>query len=378
MNDRGRIVFVTSSAGIWGAERSLISIARGCFLQGVEVSLICSNPELERLWRSEINDYVIISPLNGRGMVLFSRLSILISALRQEPPTAFVSFQAQLVPYLQLTRLRWPIKRPRLILDLHDVFTSSGGRRKLRAVARMTDHVIAVSEFAARQVRDIVRTDVVWRPVRPVSTRSRSQNEKILLGMIGRIDRVKEIGFAIRAASLAAEVIGGFVLRGAPYEEDDEYLQEMLGLGASLLGPLFKYDGVVKPERLFDEIDILVFANRGEPSGRVIAEAQASGLAVIAPDSGGAAEFVIDGVTGVLYGAGSASELAEKIRSLSLNRGLISSIGDNARLFAAGHYEELSQSARYADVVTGRDSAVGASSREFRASRMRRRKGIDE
>jgi glycosyltransferase involved in cell wall biosynthesis len=54
-----------------------------------------------------------------------------------------------------------------------------------------------------------------------------------------------------------------------------------------------------QPWRLYPEFDLVVhFSTRPEPFGRVIAEAMASGVPVIAADAGGPREIVEDGVTG--------------------------------------------------------------------------------
>jgi glycosyltransferase involved in cell wall biosynthesis len=54
-----------------------------------------------------------------------------------------------------------------------------------------------------------------------------------------------------------------------------------------------------EPWRLYPEFDLVVhFSTRPEPFGRVIAEAMASGVPVIAADAGGPREIVEDGVTG--------------------------------------------------------------------------------
>ena len=69
-----------------------------------------------------------------------------------------------------------------------------------------------------------------------------------------------------------------------------------------------------EPWRLYPEFDLVVhFSTRPEPFGRVIAEALASGVPVIAADAGGPREIVEDGVTGWRVRPGDVQALAAKM-----------------------------------------------------------------
>ena len=67
-----------------------------------------------------------------------------------------------------------------------------------------------------------------------------------------------------------------------------------------------------EPWRLYPEFDLVVhFSTRPEPFGRVIVEAMASGVPVIAADAGGPREIVEDGVTGWLAPPRDVRKLSE-------------------------------------------------------------------
>jgi len=71
-----------------------------------------------------------------------------------------------------------------------------------------------------------------------------------------------------------------------------------------------------EPWRLYPEFDLVVhFSLRPEPFGRVITEAMASGVPVIAADAGGPREIVEDGVTGWRVPAGDVIALSERMIS---------------------------------------------------------------
>jgi len=68
------------------------------------------------------------------------------------------------------------------------------------------------------------------------------------------------------------------------------------------------------------ELDVLVHTSRiAEPFGQVVIEGMGAGLCVIAADSGGPAEIITDGVDGLLYQTGSASDLARVLASVAID-----------------------------------------------------------
>lgn len=101
--------------------------------------------------------------------------------------------------------------------------------------------------------------------------------------------------------------------------------------------------------------DVFVLPSRAEALGLTIIEAMSCGLPVVASNAGGIPEVVEDGVSGLLFEAGNADALAEKLASL---------LGDpalRARLGVAGaarakqrfsvHAQAQSYLAYYADVT---------------------------
>lgn len=74
--------------------------------------------------------------------------------------------------------------------------------------------------------------------------------------------------------------------------------------------------------------DIFAFTGAEETYGNVVAEAMASGLPVVAPNSGGVMDLVEPGETGLLYNSESREELLECVRKLATDMALSKRMGE--------------------------------------------------
>jgi glycosyltransferase involved in cell wall biosynthesis len=85
--------------------------------------------------------------------------------------------------------------------------------------------------------------------------------------------------------------------------------------------------------------DVLLFPSTGpEALARMVQEAMACGLAVIGSDTGGTPEIVLDNQTGLLFEAGNASALAEKIALLVQDAEMCRRLGGNGRLLVEDRF----------------------------------------
>ncbi len=110
-----------------------------------------------------------------------------------------------------------------------------------------------------------------------------------------------------------------------------------------------------EPWKLYPEFDLVVhFSTRPEPFGRVVAEAMACGVPVIAAGAGGPAEILEHGVTGWLTKPGDVPELSERlVAALS---------SDPAPMRAAARERALAKFSadRFAEEVAGVLTATAA------------------
>ena len=190
-----------------------------------------------------------------------------------------------------------------------------------RALRRVNATVVACCRFAAVPIADYVseeRLHIVENGVAEAPERAGSGNMRI--GMVGRISPEKgQIEFLqvarqiVRAFPLYRFVIAGDVLfedaRADSYHR--RVRREAEGLPVELLG---WRDDVYD---VMQQLDILVVPSIQEPGmPRVVLEAQACGVPIIAFATGGIPEALTHGETGFLINPPTANELAAKLLAL--------------------------------------------------------------
>jgi lipopolysaccharide heptosyltransferase II len=144
------------------------------------------------------------------------------------------------------------------------------------------------------------------------------RKEEFNVGIIGRVTPIKGHLYFIKAAAKAARAIPRlkiFIVGDAPgskeaYKEQLQVLVRRLGLWNSteFLGTQRDIPEILK------HLDLLVLATTThEAFGRVIVEAQASGVPVVATRVGGVIDIIEDGKTGLLVSPADANSMAEAI-----------------------------------------------------------------
>jgi glycosyltransferase involved in cell wall biosynthesis len=89
---------------------------------------------------------------------------------------------------------------------------------------------------------------------------------------------------------------------------------------------------IAKPYYVLKETDVLVVCSKKEAFGRVIVEGMLSKKPVIATKVGGILEIITDGINGLLYNPGDHMELVEKLKFLFENK-------DKAEIYAKNGYD---------------------------------------
>jgi lipopolysaccharide heptosyltransferase II len=164
----------------------------------------------------------------------------------------------------------------------------------------------------------------------------RQQKKEYSIGIIGRITPIKGHIYLIRAISKVARILPNIKLYiiGKPPSEKPKYKQELetlvkrLGLSQHIE---FSGDSDNVPEVL-KNLDLLVVPSIGEETfGRVIIEAQAAGVPVIASRIGGIVDIIRENENGILVNPKDYNGIADAILKVIKDKDLQKRLSAKAR-----------------------------------------------
>ena len=383
-----RVLLVTSSARIGGAERHVAALASGLARRGHEVRVLCTpGGWLGDALRAE-DITVVESPMQGRGG--WRTLRLLWQLLRTSETSVVHSHLTGAAYYASFIAL---MRRVPMIASVHNVTgaayrsTSAGQRPKRRFalpknadwifhfVARHGGTLVAVSDF----VRDLLLQDgipeerirVIYNgtefadsEVPPPDGSVRGElgipQESLLVGTVGRVRPEK-------GQLLAVEAFGGL-----PPELRDRARLVFIGAVDPSFAPVIRdaikshhlEDRVIMTGvredvgRLLSAVDIVLHPSGAEACPLAVLEAMALGKPVVATRVGGLVNVISQGDDGFLVESDAAA-LASALERLLNDPEERRRMGLAARQTAAerfslsrmiSNYEELYASQQYASV----------------------------
>lgn len=340
-SEAARLVFVSAARQSWGAEQSMYAIAAGAKRRGIGVELLCFEGTIANDWFAAVGTPAREIPYNGlhRSAKLTENRQLWTAYFSIAKPYDRVAIFTY---YLAVgsVAVRTFLGRGILFsLDLHDNLRGAKGRMLLRMSLAGIHRVICCSQYTASQLA-VLGTRV---PAKAVSLhgpaegldvrRDTSANDRLRVCIAGRIISEKRHDLVIAAVAR----LGGtarLILRGTGDGSVHDNSTDVLRDARDQLGDSFSYEGKVPPEHVLDDVDVMVVANGQEPMGRTVLEAQLSGVLAVVPDTGGAAELVRDGHTGLVFRAGDANSLAEALGRVNGDPDLMQRIREQARSHA--------------------------------------------
>lgn len=226
-----------------------------------------------------------------------------------------------------------------------------------RALSSTCTAAVCVSQAVARHLPAGAPAHVLYNGVRLEDFR-RSRDEAgqalrtswgmpadaFLVGQVARLAPWKGQQAVIEAAAqvLAAlpqarvAIVGGDIFADqGPYRRELQALIETLGLSSAVVLTGHRED----VGHILAAFDVLVHASHDEPFGRILVEAGAAGLPVVAFADGAVPEIIVHEQTGLLVPAGDSAALAAGLRRLAENPALSRRLGAQAQQHIAAHFE---------------------------------------
>jgi len=156
------------------------------------------------------------------------------------------------------------------------------------------------------------------------------------IGMISRITPLKGHLDFIRAVSKVSRVANNLkvYIVGNRKSAKEAYLKEieLLIKRHSLRGVIEFLDDTANVPLILSKLDVLVSANsEQEAFGRIIIEAQSSGVPCVATNVGGIPEIIEDGKTGLLCERSNPADIAKKVLTFYRDMSLRNKFAENAR-----------------------------------------------
>jgi glycosyltransferase involved in cell wall biosynthesis len=191
-----------------------------------------------------------------------------------------------------------------LVFHSHSVVTQTAASQIAGRFIRWADaRVLASSRFASSWLKPFVaedRLDIVYNGIRSANTPPRTRRSYSRFAVLGRIAPEKGQLTFVRAAKIASEMVPEltFTITGAPVFGNQEYMDQV----RNAAGPhVVFHDWTENISEFFADIDVLVVPSEAvDANPRVIPEAYAAGVPVIAFDSGGIGELLEHNETGTL------------------------------------------------------------------------------
>jgi glycosyltransferase involved in cell wall biosynthesis len=233
-------------------------------------------------------------------------------------------------------------------------------------VAYFSDHaaqIIAMSDYIAEVFRQhgcknisVIPDGVDLTPYqtgdsRNLRARLKVNETDLLIGMVAGLNSTwKQHDVFVKAAAIAAKqnpdlrfvILGGKSPARArfPYDTVKRYADEITRLAEKLFpdGRLQILEHVPDPPDIMRSLDVLVHPCDVEPFGRIGIEAMAAGTPVIGATTGGIAETVTDGKTGLLVTPKDEHAFAEAILRLASDANLRSTLGSAGKIRVQGRY----------------------------------------
>jgi glycosyltransferase involved in cell wall biosynthesis len=332
-----KLLFLIRSLNVGGAERQLLTLVDSLDRQKYDPFVVTFYSEGNLLPEFAKKGIRIISAQKSGRWDVFGFLKRLLAIIRTENPDILIAYLVAanilcilLKPFLDHTKIIISIRHSFIRKEDYDRMSNLMYWFEDR-IARFSDAIIINSFVGASQARArgipvekivVIPNGIdtsVFIPDNTLRTKKRSElgygAKETVIGMVGRLDPVKDHGTLIKAAAMLVptnENVRFLIVGDGPRDYTEKIRQEISGL--KLEDVFLIIPAETNPVQIYNALDICVSASIGEGFSNVIAEAMSCEVPCVVTDVGDSGMIV--GKTGLVVPPGDAFKLADAISEL--------------------------------------------------------------
>ena len=362
MNIMNNIVFLHSSSELYGSDRSLLNLVKNLDKDKFNITVILpeDGPLVDKINSFDnveviINELAVLRRKNlslsgmSKYFIELIRSIKFINNLIKEKSIDIVYTNTSVI---FVGGISAKICKVKSVWHIREIIKSKYERFIVSKIVNIfSDYIIANSKATAEAIsknKDKVKVvynaidieknsglediDEVYKEVAATIVRS---NNKIKIGMAGRINRWKGQKLFVDMAKLVSEENDNveFLIAGDVYKGEDYILDNLKGyiLESGVKDKIGLLGQVDNMSNFYKKLDIFVLPSiQPEPFGLVVIEAMNNKLPVVATNHGGPVEIIDNNIDGFLVDYKDAREMAQVVNKLIKDKELRNYISANA------------------------------------------------
>ena len=362
MNIMNNIVFLHSSSELYGSDRSLLNLVKNLDKDKFNITVILPDdgPLVDKINSFDnveviINELAVLRRKNlslsgmSKYFIELIRSIKFINNLIKEKSIDIVYTNTSVI---FVGGISAKICKVKSVWHIREIIKSKYERFIVSKIVNIfSDYIIANSKATAEAIsknKDKVKVvynaidieknsglediDEVYKEVAATIVRS---NNKIKIGMAGRINRWKGQKLFVDMAKLVSEENDNveFLIAGDVYKGEDYILDDLKGyiLESGVKDKIGLLGQVDNMSNFYKKLDIFVLPSiQPEPFGLVVIEAMNNKLPVVATNHGGPVEIIDNNIDGFLVDYKDAREMAQVVNKLIKDKELRNYISANA------------------------------------------------
>ena len=336
-----KLFLVTENLGSGGAERQLTLLAKALREAGhqpIVITWIDRNFYGDFLKDNKIR-HILLHPVSKQD-----RVRKLASLMREERPSAIISYLPMANETTVLARLLCPGLRTKLIVSERSFTVNWNIRRRVTDMLyHVADYVVANSNNEAENIRrhcpSLAKKTLAIPNMVDIDNychaAPRTFNKPLRLVGVGRVIPSKNIENLVRALARVKQQGHDFIFRWYGAQDDEQYVRSIPRVineyGMSQTFSL--HVAISEISTVYAEADAFIFPSFLEGYPNVLVEAMASGLPVAVSDVCEHPHIVTEGVNGFLFDPSSLDSMADaiiRLCNLSYDEALI--IGNSNKI----------------------------------------------